>query len=221
MADRKRKDDLVSFLERCLERFTHGLHTSGRARADHQRPALPQQGGQGGQGGQLFHTSRFGALAPCRWHDSTTNGGGCHSKDAKNANFFTRRESAPGSAGLPFVVHATANRARHRSDLVYPAIVDAKVFEKSAGEKYIEQYTIVLDSPKKPKNEAASDDELIKILREALRSDQVKSLLVSLIALANQTTSAGPDEASSGLPGNVGNQRPETEEPQNGDQQPS
>ncbi len=90
-------------------------------------------------------------LAPCGWHGATTTGGGCHSKgakEAKGANFFIRRESAPwpragGTArpppaavatargprgprgptfsyvemrrpcctGLPFVGHATANRA--------------------------------------------------------------------------------------------------------------
>ncbi len=85
-----------------------------RAQLDQQGPALSQQGGQGGQGGQLFHTSRIGALAAWEWHGATTSGGGCHSKDAKNAknaNFFIRRDAAPGSAGLPFVGHATANRA--------------------------------------------------------------------------------------------------------------
>ncbi len=68
------------------------------ARPDQQGPALSQQGGQGGQGGQLFHTSRCGPLALCGWHGATTTGGGCHSKnakDAKNANFFTRRDAGP------------------------------------------------------------------------------------------------------------------------------
>ncbi len=48
-------------------------------------------------------------------HGLTSSGLRCHSKGAKGAkgaNFFTRRDSAPGSAGLPFVVHTTANRAR-------------------------------------------------------------------------------------------------------------
>ncbi len=75
---------------------TRIAHAVGRrAQLDQQGPALSQQGGQGGQGGQLFHTSRFGALAPCGWHGATTSGGGCHSKDAKNANFFIRRDAAP------------------------------------------------------------------------------------------------------------------------------
>ncbi len=71
--------------------------------------SLTEQGGQGGQGGQLFHTSRVGALAPWRWHGATKNGGSCHSKnakDAKNANFFTRRDlGTPGDSIDRFRLH--------------------------------------------------------------------------------------------------------------------
>jgi hypothetical protein len=95
---------------------------------------------------------------------------------------------------------------KHETMMVYPAYVDAAVFAPSL-EEQLGAGINLLSPRKKSRNQASSDDELIQLLKQALHSDQIKAMLVSLIALANNAIAeghVGNGHASSGEPKNLG-----------------
>ncbi len=107
---------------------------------------------------------------------------------------------------------------KHRIQMIYPAFVDAEVFEAIPQHK-IRQLAGALapfGQPPKRRNEASTDEELIELLKQALNSSQMKSTLVSLIALANEATEEGKGEYPEEPPGNQAVPNPEPEKPDAG-----
>jgi hypothetical protein len=88
---------------------------------------------------------------------------------------------------------------RHDREVVYPAYVETSVQERIPDDQ-MGLYAMLGRMREKPKNLATTDDELISIMKKALHSDQVKSTLASLIALANQAMEENGSEASQSTP---------------------
>lgn len=86
---------------------------------------------------------------------------------------------------------------KHEIKMLYPAFVDAEAFERSALNQVAEvgeRPRAFGEPPPKKRNEASTDEELIDLLKQALNTPQMKSTLVSLIAMANQATEAANGE---------------------------
>jgi hypothetical protein len=80
--------------------------------------------------------------------------------------------------------------ARHRTDLVYPAWIDADCFRRSG--LSLTNHSLAAAAakmaggkPPKEPNEAANDEEFRRLVEKVLKSDEVTSLATSLIARVN------------------------------------
>ena len=91
---------------------------------------------------------------------------------------------------------------KHQIKMIYPAFVDAEGLEKSRRDIIREAGSLPrhFGPPPKEHNEASTDEELIELLKQALNSAQMKSTLVSLIALANQANEDAKEEHPEGPP---------------------
>jgi len=90
---------------------------------------------------------------------------------------------------------------KHQIKMIYPAFVDAEIFEKPLSREFLHlRVPDPFGPPPKQRNEASTDEELIELLKIALNSAQMKSTLVSLIALANQANEDAKVEHPEGPP---------------------
>jgi len=101
---------------------------------------------------------------------------------------------------------------RHGVKAVYPAYLDAKLPERTPFTQIAESLAR-FGSQGTAESTALSDEELLALLKEALRSPQVKSTLVSLIAMANEVTEESNGATPSNPLVNEGNQEIEAVEP--------
>ena len=87
---------------------------------------------------------------------------------------------------------------KHEIKMIYPAFVDAEAFEVPVLNQMVAEMGTLPRTfggpPPKKRNEASTDEELIELLKQALNTPQMKSTLVSLIAMANQATEAANGE---------------------------
>ncbi len=76
--------------------------------------------------------------------------------------------------------------ASYDKNMVYPVTVDADCFRPRSLAEVIAPLTEIHGSSPKRANSAATDEEFSQLVDKVLHSDEVKSLAVSLIALANE-----------------------------------
>jgi hypothetical protein len=76
--------------------------------------------------------------------------------------------------------------ASYDKNMVYPVTLDADCFRPRSLAEVFAPLTEMHGSPRKRANSAATDEEFSQLVDKVLHSDEVKSLAVSLIALANE-----------------------------------
>jgi hypothetical protein len=85
---------------------------------------------------------------------------------------------------------------RHDIRMVYPSYIDADLFDDSIEAMALRGIRKNMFIQGEFEYEASSDEKLLYLIRQALRSDQVKSKLFSLIAIANEAAEKGRDDFS-------------------------
>jgi len=83
--------------------------------------------------------------------------------------------------------------ARHGKDVVYPVIVDAECFRREHKEADFQAIqTVLLGRKPRHPGAASTQDEFLKVIETVLGSNEVRSLLQSLIARSNEAQASEP-----------------------------
>jgi hypothetical protein len=94
---------------------------------------------------------------------------------------------------------------RHDFKLVYPTYIESALFDDDADDAMDRRgIRESVSNSGKSEYEASTDEIFLFVIKQALRSNQVKSKLFSLIAIANEAAEKGRDDISAIATGEVG-----------------